>query len=106
MANGGANPGWLRGNADFIAFELEQGFLFVDRRNALKYLEEIVSKDTLPPLTSRDRPQLNRAYTRMHKGALRGDVVYLVEISKLQALEGSFVIHSSELDSDASLKAK
>lgn len=106
MANGGANPGWLRGNADFIAFEVEKGFLFVDRRDALKYLEEIIAKDTLPPLTSRDQPALNRAYTRTHRGALRGDIVYLVEISKLQALEGSFVIHSSELEADSSLKAK
>lgn len=39
--------GWLYGKADYVAFELEDAFLFVDRKDLVKVSEKVVDMDTI-----------------------------------------------------------
>jgi hypothetical protein len=38
------NPGWLYGKADYIAFEVLEGFLVVKRLNLLSYCDSVIDK--------------------------------------------------------------
>ena len=41
------NSGWLYGKAHYIAFELKDHFLFVDRKDLVKLSEKVVDMDTV-----------------------------------------------------------
>lgn len=61
--------GWLAGCATMIAFDLESGFLLVDRKELLKWAELMVGEQTpisncINPLEDNPRPKDYVAYSR------------------------------------------
>jgi hypothetical protein len=54
------HAGWLYGEADFIAFQREKGFLLVDRKKLQRWVEENVAKEYV----TRKQDALMKVYTR------------------------------------------
>ena len=66
-------PGWLYGEADYIAFETKTGFSMVDRKKLSDYCDSVVDKNTT---VSYCRNALNKVYRRKD----RRDSMTLLEL--------------------------
>lgn len=54
-------PGWLYGKAEFIAFEIKNGFAMVKRKDLIEYCESVVDMNTTVDYC---RDALNKVYRR------------------------------------------
>lgn len=87
--DGSENLGWVRGSADWIAFQTGKSFLMVKRSEAEKLL---ISFSHAKHCRDFDQPPWHQLYERWTDGQLRG-IMLLVKLSELRALDQSFVIN-------------
>jgi len=59
--NVGGEPGWLYGEAQFIAFETKDGFAMVDREKLIRYCDSVVDKTQS---VSEPEDAVNKVYRR------------------------------------------
>ncbi len=77
LKNVQGRKGWLYGEADIIAFEMNSGFLLVLRKSLLDFVEKMV--DINDPVT-KSSEALYKVYTRKD----RKDVISLVNLSDMR----------------------
>ena len=78
---GSGRPGWLYGDADMIAFELQSRFILVDRLSLMNHCAESVK---FKPLVHRSQDAKYHAYSRHGRGDLiayinKKDLYHLAE---------------------------
>jgi len=56
-------PGWIYGKADYICFEINDGFVFVSREKLLSYVETHIPIDQEPRRSNQNK-QVHVIYTR------------------------------------------
>ena len=78
LMNVRGNVGWLKGKADFIAFEQEDHFLLVKRSDLLDWVKGQITNREIVHHT-------NQALYRWYRRLGRKDIVTLVNISDIKA---------------------
>jgi hypothetical protein len=80
LTNVNGNHGWLRGKANYIAFDIKElnSFRFFKTKDLLKYCENITEKTS-------DKRDFNKIYTRSHFG--RKDEIIKVTYKNISHLE-------------------
>jgi len=73
------HPGWLFGDAQIIAFQMEKGFVLIRKRDLQKLVEEKVDKTSFV-----DRPE--QALYKQYRRRGRLDTLTLVEASEIKRL--------------------
>ena len=86
--NVNGDPGWLYGKANYIAFEVEEGFLIVKRTDLISFCQEHVDMKTIVENAWEGKYRL---YTR--KKFKRSDEISYIELYKIN---GAILLHDKD----------
>jgi len=81
LRNVNGNKGWLYGEADYIVFERENEFVFVDRKELVKLVESL-------PLEVGETKKEYVILTRKN----RKDQIFYMPFSKLQEIKSNYIM--------------
>jgi hypothetical protein len=76
LKNVNGDPGWLYGLADYIAFEIKDEWLIVNREKLLNFVDNVLQ------LVIVDKPELYKMYSRYG----RYDVITLIQTKDLEKI--------------------
>lgn len=79
--NVGGNKGWLYGEAEYIAFELENEFIIVKRQDLIKISESLIDRKSLV-----DKPYLAK-YKTYHRNNRPKELVGLISLDDLKTID-------------------